>query len=80
MNNHVVNVSRHSTDDTKVVITSICPWCGKASTFEVDKDVWDKGLKAYNNGAHIQDAWPTLSPSDRELIITGICNECWNNM
>ena len=80
MKNHTVNVSRHLTDDTKVVITSVCPWCGKASVFEVSKDVWNNGLKAYNDGAHIQDAWPTLTPSQREAILTGICDNCWDNM
>ena len=78
--NHSVNVTRHLTDDSLVVVTSVCPWCGKASAFEVDKEVWNTGWKAYNAGANIQDAWPTLSPSERELILTGICDDCWDKM
>ena len=57
-----------------------CPFCGKISKLKVSTKVWRDGLNAYKNGALIQNAWPTLSPSDRELILTGICDECWINM
>ena len=57
-----------------------CPFCGKISKLKVSTKVWRDGLNAYKNGALIQNAWPTLSPSDRELILTGICDECWNKM
>jgi hypothetical protein len=35
------------------------------------------GLFAYNQGALIQDAFPELSASDREFIISGISPEGW---
>lgn len=73
-------VDRSLACDDDVVIVANCPFCGKQSVFDVDKDVWRKGETAYRNGAKIQDAWPTLSPSQRELLLTGICDECWNNM
>ena len=57
-----------------------CPFCGKISKLKVSTKVWRDGLNAYKNGALIQNAWPTLSPSDRELILTGICDTCWNKM
>ena len=57
-----------------------CPFCGKISKLKVSTKVWRDGLNAYKNGALIQNAWPTLSPSDRELILTGICDECWIKM
>lgn len=57
-----------------------CPFCGKISKLKVSTKVWRDGLNAYKNGALIQNAWSTLSPSDRELILTGICDTCWNKM
>ena len=53
-----------------------CPFCGKISKLKVSTKVWRDGLTAFRNGALIQHAWPTLTPSSRELIKTGICDEC----
>lgn len=77
---HEVSVHVHLTDARKLVIMSICPWCGRISMFEVDKYAWNKGLKAYSNGACIRIAWPTLTLSERELIMTGICDDCWSEI
>ena len=76
-----LSVSPHFTDPIKYVVSAICPFCGKVTTFEVDKEVWNRGVKAYeDDGKLIQDAWPTLTPSQREAILTGICDDCWNIM
>lgn len=54
-----------------------CPICGKVSKLEVD----DTALMAYNAGiGKIQQMFPDLKPEERELIQTGICNTCWNDM
>jgi hypothetical protein len=37
-------------------------------------------LAAYEDGAHIQDAFPYLTAGQRELIITGINDEMWGDM
>ena len=57
-----------------------CPFCGKISKLKVSTNVWRDGLTAYRNGALIQNAWPSLTPSSLELIKTGICDECWIKM
>ena len=57
-----------------------CPFCGKISKLKVSTKVWRDGLMAYRNGALIQNAWPSLTPSSLELIKTGICDECWIKM
>jgi len=36
-----------------------------------------KGLYNYNQGAHIQDAFPNLSNDDREFLISGYSPEGW---
>lgn len=41
-------------------------------------DVTNDQLDAYyNKGKLIQDAFPHLSPSDREFIMTGMSDEDW---
>jgi len=34
----------------------------------------------WENGELIQKAFPELSADDRELLLTGICSKCWNEI
>ena len=45
---------------------------------EVTVKVPSEGLFAYRQGAHIQDAFPTLSVDDREFLMSGISKEGWD--
>ena len=49
-----------------------CPWCGKEYTWDVPTD----GYKKWENGALIQDAFPTLTATEREYFLTGYCADC----
>jgi hypothetical protein len=40
--------------------------------------VTEEQLQMYINGALIQDAFPNLSASDREFIMTGVTDEEWD--
>lgn len=51
-----------------------CPWCGKENIVKVKEEDW----KRYKNGELIQRAFPYLNGDEREMLITGICPECWN--
>lgn len=77
---NIFNITQNDYPNDITVLEVPCPWCGKISELKLSTKVWLAGLTAYKNGALIQNAWPTLSPSDRELIMTGTCDECWNNM
>jgi hypothetical protein len=55
-------------------ITNSCILCGKESSVSVDSH----SLYLYNQGAMIQDAFPTLTANEREVIKTGIHGECWD--
>ena len=57
-------------------LTVVCIHCNKVYKIEVDKI----GLVQYLNGELIQRALPTLSNSDRELIISQTCQSCWEEM
>lgn len=45
-----------------------------------DLDVTEEQLNAYYNGVLLQNAFPNLTPSEREFIKTGIVDEEWNNV
>lgn len=54
-----------------------CPFCNKLSTiFDVPKDAYDK----FENGELVQRAFPNMSSTDREMLITGMCKECQENI
>lgn len=51
-------------------------FCGKKAELVVPTE----GLKRYTEGgAYIQDAFPTLSSGQRELMLTGTCPSCWSD-
>ena len=57
----------------KTVTFSIeCPICGK----EHFVTVGEEGFRKWQNGEMAQDAFPYLSLSEREQIISNICPEC----
>ena len=49
-----------------------CPWCGKEYTFTVPTEGYDKWVK----GALIQNAFPHLTPTERDYFLTGYCADC----
>jgi len=38
------------------------------------------GFFNWKNGAFVQDAFPELSADDREMLMTGTHNLCWEKM
>ena len=64
----------------RTVLEIPCPfWC-KTSKLTLPTSEWLKGLHAYKIRTVAQDAWPKLSISQRELIISGICDKCWESI
>ena len=53
-----------------------CRRCGKTVVYNVTEVAYD----AYMNGAHVQDAFPEVSPGDREVLISGLCEDCWDKI
>lgn len=52
-----------------------CKSCGKIFNLEVKATSYD----SYCRGMmHAQDAFPELTPAERELLISGLCGECWD--
>ena len=72
---------RHVTADngTEVTIdTGQCVYCRKFGTVTMPKSVWE----AWDNGRgpHIQRIWPEGSAGDREQLINGTHDACFNKM
>ena len=65
-------------------IRTTCPLCGRTSFVTVDSidfNTYCTGALAqdsYRTGALIQDVFPYLSADEREMLISGICPECWD--
>ena len=76
----IINFSNVVFSNGKAKMTRECPICGKIQTLVADEKMFKEGILKYNGGMLIQNAFPFLTPSDRELMMTGICDECWNNM
>lgn len=61
-----------SATETTFIVEITCPACGRKTTLEVPKD----GLDRYRMGAHIQDAFPAFTATEREYLLSGLCEAC----
>lgn len=57
----------------KTDVLYYCKFCNKEIVITVDEE----DIKKYENGALIQDAFPYLTPDEREIMISGMCGDCW---
>lgn len=58
--------------NTEIIIT--CPQCGKQTSIRI----WLHDLLKWRNGAYIQDAFRYLTPGEREAMLSGICEPCFD--
>lgn len=57
---------------TLIVLELDCPFCGKTHYVETTLEE----LEAYEAGALAQDAFKSLSATEREQIISNLCPDC----
>ena len=50
-----------------------CPFCGKQQVVETNS----RDYQSWRNGTVIQRAMPYLNPTEREALMTGICDDCF---
>lgn len=63
--------------EVKCVMRVMCVMCGTVHTLIVPA----AGYKMWATGQRkIQHALPMLTPGERELLISGICPNCWDRM
>lgn len=62
---------------SKITIPVKCRCCGT----EYKIRVYPEDLSAFNRGDKlVQEAFPYLSPDDRELLLTRTCPVCWDKL
>ena len=59
-------------------ITRISPFTGKIRT--MDLPITQEQIEDYESGTLLQNAFPNLTPGQREFFKTGITDEEWDNM
>lgn len=59
----------------KRLTTRPCLYCGRISFLKIDAEAYDAWAVQRVN---IRDAFPDLTPDQRELIKTGIHPGCWD--
>lgn len=57
-------------------VTVTCIMCKKEITFEVK----ESDFQDWRGGKFVQDAFPYLSEGQRELLISGVCDDCFKTM
>ena len=60
----------------KITIEVRCPFCGHVSILGVDK----KDYTAWENGGLAQNCFPYLDASEREILISGLCFKCQDDV
>lgn len=65
---------------TSIIETPTCFKCGKRGQLEIPTQIWFAGIKKSEEGALIQDAFPTLTTDEREQLLTGIHSKCPKEM
>lgn len=61
----------------EVCIVTACPICGRGNeVWANEEDYFDWSF----DGVLVQNAFPYLSADEREMLISGICPECWKKM
>lgn len=59
-----------------VNVETVCPFCGSREIIAVnDEDYYD-----WMHGKRVQHAFPYLNANQRERLVTGICDKCWDDM
>lgn len=59
-----------------IILEVECPICGKVTKITVEiNDYID-----WKCGKLVQNAFPYLKAKEREMLISGICGECWEKM
>ena len=58
------------------IIPAPCRMCNEIYAVEVEA----VGYQQWRAGELIQNALPTLSAEERELLISKTCDDCWNKL
>ena len=60
----------------KITIEARCPFCGYVSAINVNGEDYF----AWSSGELAQNCFPYLDPSEREVLISGLCSKCQDDI
>lgn len=60
-----------------VIVHCTCPRCYRTHEVKVDFEDYTNYMMG---DAKIQDAFPYLSANEREYILSGLCEDCWDGL
>lgn len=79
MEKFLLKIREHMIKHTEWIDISVrCNMCSKIYKVRVHPEDMYKYLT--NRNTYVQDIFPYLSVSDRELLLSQTCNDCWNKM
>jgi uncharacterized protein YdeI (YjbR/CyaY-like superfamily) len=55
---------------TEMIVKQLNRLTGQVN--EMELDITDEQISAFEKGAFVQDAFPNLTPTEREFILTGM--------
>ena len=61
---------------THKTVRILCRMCQEPQTLQLSI----AGLKAREEGALVQDAFPELTAGEREMLISQTCDNCWKKL
>lgn len=59
-----------------VEITKVCPFCGKVNHLIVNQEMYNRWI----DGEPVQKVFYMVDASERELLMSGICHDCQNDI
>ena len=74
---HLTFQREHHFTPGTTVLTVTCPGCGTEASLDVETQPLEAWL---SNRCLIQDGLPGLTEFQREQLITGYCQTCWDKM
>jgi len=60
-------------DDDHILCITTCPFCQSQNEVKVTKAAFE----AWQRGEYVQNAFADLSAAERELLKTGMCDDCF---
>lgn len=60
----------------RITVVTGCPFCHKRSTLEVSEAAYER----WQAGELVQNAFPDLDKAQREQLVSGFCDPCWQQV
>lgn len=64
-------------EKNQIILKVTCNVCNKTYELPVYEEDYNKYMA---HECMVQDAFPYLTPGQRELLISGICDSCFDNL